>query len=92
MKNQQQALNGHVIQNQIEERNRKKAMLEEVERYELAARKFKAEYEMMDYAMKAYELKPAYKAFAERIMNEAEEAFAKLQAENTMEEVKDAEG
>jgi|LakMenE01Jun11ns_1017448.scaffolds.fasta_scaffold9952597_5 hypothetical protein len=76
MKNQ---LNGATIQKQQQEYATKKEMLAEVERYELAARKFKAEYEMMEYAMKAHELKPTYREFAQKIMQEAQEAMAKMQ-------------
>ena len=72
-------LNGATIQKQQSEYARKKAMIAEVEMYELAARKFKAEFEMMDYAMKVHELKPTYQEFADRVVKEAEEAFAKLQ-------------
>lgn len=86
-------INGSVIERQQQEYAMKKAMVAEVEQYELAARKFKAEYEMMDYAMKAYALKPAYQEFAKKVMEEANEAFAKLQENNQIEEeTEDAQG
>lgn len=79
-------LNGATIQKQQSEYVRKKAMVAEVEMYELAARKFKAEFEMMDYAMKVHALKPTYQEFAEKVVKEAEEAFAKLQANTDVKE------
>ena len=84
-------LNGATIQKQQTEYTRKKAMVAEVEMYELAARKFKAEYEMMDYAMKVHDLKPKYQEFADKVLKEAEEAFAKLQeSTDVKEDVQDA--
>lgn len=84
-------LNGSVIQQQQSEYTRKKAMIAEVEMYELAARKFKAEYEMMHFAMEVHKIKPTYQEFADKVMKEAEEAFAKLQeSTDVKEDVQDA--
>lgn len=83
-------LNGATIQKQQSEYVRKKAMVAEVEMYELAARKFKAEFEMMDYAMKVHALKPSYQEFAYKVMKEAE-AFAKAEeSTDVKEDVQDA--
>ena len=84
-------LNGATIQKQQSEYLMKKALKDQVEDYEIRARKWKAEYEMMEYAMKVQELKPEYNEFLERLHKEAEEAFAKLQeSTDVKEDVQDA--
>ena len=84
-------LNGATIQKQQSEYLMKKALKDQVEDYEIRARKWKAEYEMMDYAMKVQELKPKYNEFLERLHKEAEESFAKLQeSTDVKEDVQDA--
>ena len=87
-----QQLNGAVLQKQQSEYAMRKALKEQVEDYEIRARKWEAEYKMMEYAMKAQELKPKYNEFLETLQKQAEEAFAKLQENNKVEEVPDAEG
>lgn len=79
-------LNGATIQKQQSEYLMKKALKDQVEDYEIRARKWKAEYEMMDYSMKVQELKPKYNDFIEKLQKEAEEAFAKLQESTDVKE------
>lgn len=86
-------LNGSTILKQQNDYQMRKALKEQVEDYEIRARKWKAEYEMMDYAIKVHELKPKYNEFLEKLQKEAEEAILKLQENKTQEEViDDAEG
>lgn len=82
-------LNGATVQKQQYEYQMRKQLKEQVEDYEIRARKWKAEYEMMEYAMKVQELKPKYNTFLEMLQKEAEEAMQKLQENNEIEEVKE---
>jgi hypothetical protein len=73
-----QQVNGSTVQRQQSDYLMRKALKEQVEDYEIRARKWKAEFEMMEYAMKVQELKPIYNEFLEKLQKEAEEAYAKL--------------
>jgi hypothetical protein len=85
-----QKLNGSTVQQQQSDYLMRKALKEQVEDYEIRARKWKAEYEMMEYAMKVQELKSVYNEFLEKLQKEAEEAYAKLAEQK--EETSNAEG
>lgn len=81
-----QQLNGATIQKQQTEYLMRKALKEQVEDYEIRARKWKAEYEMMDYAMKVQELKPKYDELLEKFRKEAEEAIIALKQNTDIKE------
>lgn len=74
------------IQKQQSEYQQKKAMKEQVEDLEIRARKWKAEYEIMEYSMKVENMQEEYTAFREKQLEKIQNMLQQGMKEGIVEE------